>query len=184
MKYNLLVLFVVLFFAACKSEQKKIEKQNSGDSVIEKTKEPFFSLTIKAQFDKDDIIQCFYTQNEFEPFGIKQLITVPVKANLHMQNIKLDMPVNEYPYNIRLDLGTNKNQGTIKIEACILNYRSNDFVIRGSDLHKFFNFNEGVEMLKDSITFKLKPFMHNDIEKYDPYIVGNDGFVETLITKI
>lgn len=103
---------------------------------------------------------------------------------MSFRKLNLDFP--KMYIRIILDwiFGFNKDQDLIKISECTLVYNGNSFIIKESELKNYFNFNGGVEMLSDSLTFKLKPFDLHGKKVYDPYILGNKNLETALMTKL
>ncbi|MFV0571566.1 MAG: hypothetical protein ACK5M1_03925 [Xanthomarina gelatinilytica] len=175
LKMSLLLCCIVFFSIGCKQkvDQKQVEPIEENINQDSKPKK-VFSLRIEAVVKKEDIFSLFYTQYEGENFSGEQMINTKVYASDQVQEITFELPEEDYPLNIRLDFGSNPNQESVIITEFDLKYYNSSYKIKGSELYKYFNFNEGVEMLTDSLTYKLKAFKNESGEKYDPYIVGND----------
>ncbi|GGG36611.1 hypothetical protein [Bizionia arctica] len=182
-RINMSLLFCCFIFlnTACNQKTDKKPVESIEEDVIEKPElKKVFSLTLNALVKEEDVFSLFYTQFEGEKFGVDQLIHTKVYPSDEIQEIKFELPESDYPYNIRLDFGSNPSQENIMITECDLKYSNSSYKIKASELYKYFNFNEGIEILQDSTTFKLKKFTDASGEKYDPYIVGNDRCVIIL----
>lgn len=183
-----LFLFLVLTLNSCKQNSDK--KDSDNQSLEQSSKdapnyEPaHFSLTLKVLIKEADLFQLFYIEENIESYSAQQVLSQEIVPNGDFQEITFDMPIENYPFNLRLDLGTNPMQSSIKIEECRLNYGTNEYVIKGSEFNDYFIFNGGVEMLSDSITFKLKSFKEGTIDKYDPFMMGNYKMNEVLLKKL
>lgn len=181
-----LLLCCLLFFSfGCNQKPDKKPVKTVEEDVVEVAEsEKYFSLTLEAIVKNEDIFSLFYTQYDDEKFSVDQMITTKVYPSDDMQLIKFKLPESDFPFNIRLDFGSNSAQGNIIISECDFKYFNSSFKIKGRELHNYFSFNEGIEMLQDSTTFKLKKFTDASGEKYDPYIIGNDRCVITLQQEI
>lgn len=182
---SLLLCCVLFFNFGCNQKTDKNPVETVEENVIEVSEsEKIFSLTLQAIVEKEDVFSLFYTQYKDENFGVDKIINAKVNPSDQIQEIKFELPEADYPYNIRLDFGSNPNQGSIIVSECDLKYFNSSYKIKGSELYKYFNFNDGIEMLSDSLTFKFKPVIYNLEEKFDPYIVGNDRCVNVLAHEI
>ena len=189
MKVNL-IHFVVctLLFLGCKDDTA--EKQTKKDETIKESADSkevndnIFSVELDVQVPKDDALEVFYLEAETDAYVATRMIQQKLTGMDDFQHVKFELPKDVYPFNIRLDFGFNKDQEMIKIAGCKLSYNNNSFVIKGKDLKNYFNFNGGIEMLSDSLNFKLKPFNLNGKQMHDPYIVGNKNLEMALMTKI
>lgn len=183
----LFILCVSMFFSckddASKKENKLEDKPNQSE-IINKVDENIFVVKLKVLFSKDDSVEVFYLENESDTYSADRMIQKKIKGMDDFQDVNFNLPKNLYPYNIRLDFGFDKDQEAIKIMECDLTYNDVSFTIKGSELKNYFNFNGGVEVLSDSLTFKLKPFDLHGKEVYDPYIVGNKNLELALMTKL
>ncbi|MCB0383322.1 MAG: hypothetical protein KDD05_08510 [Psychroserpens sp.] len=183
--YMVFVVSVVLL--SCKNDTKSTENTNTTDKKINtnvSNNEEIFSLTLNAIYPKDDVVIVFYTQYEGETYGEDQMIRKKVTGSENVQEIEFKMKKKDYPLNLRIDFSAYETQDTIKVYDCVLKYQNKSYIIEGNKLKDYFIFNDGIEILNDSISFKLKPFMLNNKPVFDPYIKGNSKLEETLMTKI
>lgn len=186
---NAFILFILLVsISSCKDNSaKKIDntESNKQEASNATAKEPTqFSLTIRALVESDDLFEIFFIQENSASYTVNQMLSQEVKGSSQYQDVKFNMPSEYYPFNFRIDLGTNSQQNSIKIEECTLKYGTSKYVINGNQLHEYFVFNEGVEMLPDSITFRLKTFKEGNNDKYDPFLMGNQNLNEVLLKKL
>lgn len=181
-------LVVSILFFACKDDKGKKEVINDNLEMQTENKitenENVFSVQLNVQFEKDDALEVFYLENETDTYAASKMIQQKITGMNDFQKINFELPKNIYPTNIRLDFGFNEAQDPIKISDCTISYNNSSFVIKGKDLKNYFNFNGGIEMQSDSLTFKLKPFNLNGKQMHDPYIVGNKNLESALMTKI
>ena len=185
LKLSLLLCCMILFSMGCKQKTDKQPLETVEEKILDSSEsEKFFSLTLKAVVKEEDVFSLFYIQFEGEAYSGEKIINTKVYPSDEMQEIKFELPEADYPYNIRLDFGSNPSQENIIIAECDLNYFNSSYKIKGSELYKYFKFNGGVEMLADSLTFKLSTVIYDIGEKFDPYIVGNDRCVNVLQTEI
>lgn len=181
LKMSLLLCCIMFFSVGCKQKADQEPLEPTEENIIQNSEsKKVFSLTLEAVVKKEDVFSLFYTQYEGENFSGEQMINTKVYPSDQAQEIKFELPEEDYPLNIRVDFGSNPSQESIIITEFDLKYYNSSYKIKGSELYKYFNFNEGVEMLSDSLTFKLKSFKNESVEKYDPYIVGNDRCINLL----
>lgn len=181
LKTTLLLCCIMFFSIGCNQKPDKKPLESIEENIVKPAEsKKVFSLTLEAVVEKEDIFSLYYTQYEDERFSGEQLINTKVYPSDQAQQIIFELPEKDYPLNIRLDFGSNSSQGKIRIIECDLKYSNSSYKIKGSELYKYFGFNEGVEILPDSTTFKLKTYKDSSGEKYDPYIVGNDRCVIVL----
>lgn len=184
-----LLFFLVMSMSSCKqnSEGKNIDDQTVEQKSLENSKEKVpthFSFTLRALVQKDDDLQLFYIQENTESYSVEQMLSQEVVGSNQFQDITFNMPTEFYPFNFRLDFGTNPLQNSIKIEECTLQYGSSEYIIKGSEMIGYFTFNEGVEVLSDSTTFRLKTFKEGIKDKYDPFLMGNLKLNDVLLKKL
>ncbi|RKE98827.1 hypothetical protein [Ichthyenterobacterium magnum] len=179
---KLSLIFGLIFLIGCKDNSTKIAEDTKIDSeIIEKPKqEETFKLKLKGVFNKDDKFAMFYTESELEKFNPKKVVTTRFIGSEEIQEINLEAPSKVYPMNIMLDFGSNKEQTSIKIYECILKYKNKSFKIKGGDLKTYFNFNEGIKMQLDSLTFNFDLFKFHGKEVHNPYIIGKKKLTEVL----
>ena len=186
--FNCIFLVILTVFLSCKNDttstqsNKKDTLDNSKNSVPKNLET--FSLKLKAVYPKDDIVILFYTQFEGETYSEEQMIRKEIKGSEAIQEIELKMSPKDYPLNLRIDFSGYETQEVIKVYECVLNYQNDSYTIEGKHLKDYFIFNDGIEMLQDSLSFRLKHFKLNNKPVFDPYIKGNSRLEETLITKI
>lgn len=182
MKKKFLVIVSVIFFISCKENKTKAIENTKIDSVIvakPKQKENF-KVKLNGVFNKDDKFALFYIEYDSEKYNTNKLVTTKFLGSKAPQEISFEVPPDVYPLSFRLDLGSNEEQLAVKIYECILSYKGESYVIEGKDLRKYFNFNEGIKMQSDSVTFKLKTFKANGKDRYDPFMYGNKNLTEVL----
>ncbi len=178
---NCKIIVLLLFIVSCGNEKKDNSKPQEEQQKVVEQKQKIFSLKLKALVKKDDIFQLFYLQGEEEIFSAEQVITVKIIGSDEYQDILFKLPEEDYPYNFRIDLGSDAEQSNVMISECILSYANTDFSIKGSDLKKFFIFNNHIQQSSlDSTSYDMSKVG----ERYDPYIVGNKELIEALVTKI
>lgn len=173
---------ILIFFIGCKENKTESTDNTQIDSeIIDKPKqEENFKVKIKGVFNKDDQFTLFYIENESEKFNAQKVVVTKFDASNEIQEITLETPVDVYPMNIMLDFSSNKEQSSIKIYECILEYKSKSYTIKGSELKKYFRFNDGVKMQPDSVTFNFPIFKLNGKEECNPYIIGNKKLTEVF----
>lgn len=186
-KFLIQSIICLLLLVGCKNDNakndiKKEEVKESKNSTI--VNNNVFMIELKVKLQKDDALEVFYLENESDTYNASQMIQKKIKGNDLWQDISFELPKDIYPSNIRLDFGFNKEQQPIQVDECTMSYNNKSFVIKGKDLKNYFNFNGGIEMLSDSLTFKMKPFDLHGNEVYDPYMVGNKNLETALMTKI
>lgn len=185
LKSSLLSLFIIAAMSCKqKEEAKKALNQNTSINKQDNNQPKYFYITLKAIFKKNDFVSVFYTQDQNEVFNANQVLTKEVEASTEIQDIIIEMPKEDYPYNIRLDLGSNKDQLSVVIDECVLHYGSKAFKIKAKDFPKYFNFNDGVVMNADSTSFTLKTYKSNNVDFYDPFIIGNDEMINVLMIEL
>lgn len=183
------ILFTVLLMSigSCKENSAKngvkteFDKEPTSDSKNEPSN---FLLTVSALVEKDDVFEIYFIQDNSEGYTTNQMLSQEVKGSDQIQDIKFQLASEYYPFNFRIDLGNNAQQELIKIESCTLQYGNSTYVINGNKLHHYFIFNDGVETLSDSITHRLKTFKEGNIDKYDPFLMGNQNLNEVFLRKL
>ena len=165
-------------------KEKSLESANKpkiNSEVTEKPKQAEkFKIKLKGIFDKDDKFAMFYFENENEKYNAQQLVTTKVNSSDEIQEVYLEAPAKVYPMNIKLDFGSNKEQSSIEIYECVLEYKNKSYTIKGGELKKYFHFNDGIKMQSDSITFNLSTFKFRGKDIYNPYIRGKEKLTEVL----
>ena len=188
---KLMTIFLICFAFSCK-DSKNVSKQDlelktePGVTPLKKDNLSVekFTLIIKGIITKEDNFQVFYIESEADSHTEQKSVWVKVSPSDYKQEIKFELPEGVYPKNLRIDLGNNKKQESITINELILKYKKYDFKIKGSDLLKYFKYNDEIKMLSDSLTFKFIPILYNGVEKYDPYMVGNKGLENLLLEEL
>lgn len=168
-------IIILIIFSSCANEKKgNITEPAKVDN------NSFFSLKLRAIVKKDDLFELFYVQGENEIFSANYFVSTKVEGSELEQDIIFRIPLGDYPYNIKLDFGTNKEQGEVIILECILDYSKRKYRINGKELNKYFNFSEISQVPQDSTKYNISLSKN----RYDPYMIGNDGFKEVLNSKI
>ncbi|MGJ8591440.1 MAG: hypothetical protein ACSHXF_02760 [Aquaticitalea sp.] len=188
MKFIATCVICAILFISCKNDTSKTETTTdeitTGSDALKNENKNVFSVLLNVQVPKDDALEVFYLENESDTYKASHMIQKKITGANEFQQVSFELPKDVYPYNVRLDFGFNEDQDPIKISECTLSYNNNSFVITGKKLKNYFNFNGGIEMQSDSLTFKLKPFDLNGKQVHDPYIVGNKNLESALMTKI
>lgn len=170
------------FFVGCKENKAKAIDNTKIDSeiVVKPKQEENFKVKLKGVFNRDDKFALFYVENESEKYNAEKLVTTKFLGSNETQEINFEFPADVYPLSFRLDFGSNKEQLAVKIYECTLSYKGESYIIDGKNLRNYFNFNDGIKMQSDSVTFKLKTFKFKDKDRYDPYMNGNKNLTEVL----
>lgn len=187
LKSSLISLFIIGAMSCKQKEETKTasnQNQSTPSNSLETNKPKFFYVTLKAIFKESDLVQVFYTQSHNETFSSSQVLSKQVEPSSEIQDIVLEMPKEDYPYNIRIDLSNNKNQSAIKIQEFVLHYGNKNYKILAKDMTKYLIPNTGVEISSDSTIFNLKTHKHLGVEKFDPFMVGNDEMINVLMIEL
>ncbi len=189
LKNGLLLLMVLMSISSCKENSAKninnteLNQQAKNDTN-QKDELSNFSLTVRALFEKDDVIEIYFIQDNSENYTTNLMLLQEVKGSDQFQDVKFNLAPEYYPFNFRMDLGNNAQQNLIKIEGCTLQYGNSTYVINGKKLHDYFIFNDGVETHSDSMSFRLKTFKEGNIDKYDPFLMGNQNLNDVFLKKL
>ncbi|WP_146109720.1 hypothetical protein [Jejuia pallidilutea] len=181
-KIIMIAIMFLCVLTSCKNRENKTPEDNVETKEVLSVDK--FTVVLRGIITKDDNFQVFYTEYEGDVHTEAKSVVAKVFPSDDEQDITFELPKKVYPMNLRIDLGNNIKQESITINELIFKYKKGDYRINSKELNKYFTFNKGIEMLSDSITFKLKPISYQGIEKHDPYMVGNKSFIDMLTVEL
>ena len=172
---TIIAILLTIISIGCKSETPI----DDLPLVTQKVPENNVEVVIDAEVEEDDTFQVFYTEDGSLNFGDKNVRTT-IQGSDDEQQVIFTLPDSSKPNNLRIDIGENLAQKQIKINKITVKYYGKKTVINGSDLLKYFRYNEFVDIniANRTITYKQVPG-----KEYDPMLYP-EPLLTTVLTKL
>jgi hypothetical protein len=137
------IVFITVFFSACKDEKSK-----DNQSVVEEKKESEskVSITVEMIVPVDDSFQIFYTEDGTLNFNEQKCVRVNVVGKPTPQKIVFNLPDEVAFTFLRFDVGENKLQKEMTIGNFEVKYYDRKFEAKGNMFFQYFAPNDQLKV--------------------------------------